>query len=59
MEHLLTRTLQLTEDFTALRDQHHQNQQRVIAEKARGAEADAVRYRSELQAEKEQSFRRL
>lgn len=55
----MTRSLQLTEDFTALRDQQLANQLRVISEKAKGAEADAQRYRAELQAEKEQSFRRL
>ena len=41
MEHLLTRSLQLTEDFLAVRDQQHAAQQRLIAERVKGAEADA------------------
>jgi hypothetical protein len=31
----------------------------VTAEKTKGLEADVARYRSELHAEKEQSFRRI
>jgi hypothetical protein len=59
LEYLLAKSLSLSEDLFSGRDRYLSSNLRVASEKLKQSEGDAVRYRQELQAEKENAFRRM
>lgn len=59
LEYLLAKSLSLSEDLFSGRDRYLSSNLRVASEKLKQSEGDAARYRQELQAEKENAFRRM
>lgn len=59
LEYLLTKSLSLSDDLFSSRDRYLSSNLRVATEKLKQSESDAVRYRQELQGEKENAFRRM
>lgn len=59
LEYLLTRGLSLSSDLFSFLDRSLSSSVRVASEKLKQSESDAARYRQELQAEKENAFRRM
>lgn len=58
-EYLFSKSLALTEDFLSERETQSSNGLRLLQERLKTAEAEALRGRQELTHEKEQSFHRL
>jgi hypothetical protein len=54
----MNRSLQVTEEYLSDRDQTTSNQLRVLSEKLRASDSEAIRFRTDLQNEKEKSFQR-
>ena len=59
MDYLLAKSLSLSDDLFSARYRYLSSSMRVASEKLKQSEGDAVRYRLELQTEKENAFRRM
>jgi hypothetical protein len=58
-EFLFGKSLGMTEDFLSDRDTQSNNQLRLLQEKLKTAESESVRFKSELNSEKENCFKKL